>query len=310
MHLNTFNLVVIGAGALGCAILENLGKIDLSSIKIVDGDIVSKDNLKNQALYSEDDARFLRYKSDAAKSALESKNSKTNFISEHFYVGELRIDGVIGGADMVIDATDNIRTRLIINDACSRRKIPFLFASLRGNNGLFCIVDWKYACFNCIYRNSKPKDAEDCSRISAHSAATAGKSISDGLIAFLERKTGQNLFTSFSVDPISIFAVRINQDERCETCSAHAYRHRLENGFIQMCGNGIKFSIQRPVDLGKLSQELKGGDFKDGRSALLYKDEEKTVFVSNMGDFLFTGYEKDEAKDFISGLFSSGALDV
>ncbi len=310
MHLNTFNLVVIGAGALGCAVLESLGKLDFFSIRIVDGDIVSKDNLKNQTLYSEDDAKQLRYKSDAAKSALEKINSKTRFTSEHFYVGEARIDDILENADLVIDATDNVNTRLIINDACYRYKIPFIFGSLKGNKGFMYIADWKAACFNCIYRNLKLEDAEGCGVISEEAAASAGTLLVDKAIKFLTRKGGQDTFVSFSLAPLSVSEVKINRDEGCETCSVHSYKHRLENGFIQMCGNGIKFSLQRRVDLEKLAIRLKNADFKDGKTALLYKDKEKTIFISDLGDFLFSGYEKEEAKNFIDSLFSSGALVV
>ncbi len=308
MHLNTFNLVVIGAGALGCAVLENVGKVDFSSVTVVDGDIVSKENLKNQTLYSAEDARQLKYKSDAAKSAMEKTNGRTKFVSGPFYVGESRIGGVVKNADLVIDTTDNVRTRLIINDACSKRKVPLLFASLRGNNGFCCVVDWKAACFNCIYRNSRPEDAEGCGTISAEAAATAGKLIFEKAVAFLGSKAGQNLFTSFSIDPFSISAVKINRDEKCEACSGRTYEHRLDNGFIQMCGGGIKFSLQMPIDLDRLVLSLEGAEPKDGGSAVFCRKGDKTLFISKFGDFLFTGYGKNEAKELIYGLFSSGAL--
>lgn len=301
MDLNRFNLTVIGAGALGCAVLPRLLSRGFNAIKIVDGDIVTKPNLKNQPLYSETDAEGMKNKAEAAASYLIKGYPEARLTYHAFYVGENRVSGVIDGADMVLDMTDNAETRLIINDACVKKGVPLLVASVNGKNGFFYTINGKNACFNCIYRNSGMKREGGCANTPIGLVDALGAMVAkevEGVLASGVKKR-KVLFTSISARDKTISRVAITRDPQCETCGLHRYTHRFEGGFIQMCGNGLKFSLQRDLDLAKLSGNLRCPVSKEGGHTLFYKKGARTVLVSDNGDFLFTGYDESEAKQFV-----------
>lgn len=299
MGLNRFNLVVIGAGALGCAVLEKLVDINFASVRVVDGDIVTMGNLKNQRLYSKEDAFDSRYKATAAVARLKGKNDITVFTAFPFYMGEKRVNDILDGADLVLDLTDNLETRLTINDACAKNGIPLLVASLRTKDGFFYLIDWSNACFNCIQRNSSSKGEEGCVNIQAASAAFIGELMVNEVLSFFEGKA-EFFFNSISFEPEKVSRITIKKDPNCEVCGKHKYTHHLENEFIQMCGEGIKFSMQQDLDIKKLEKLLPGAIKKNDGQAIMFKNLDKAVFISNSGDFLFNGYTLDEAKKLIA----------
>jgi len=306
MGLNRFNLVVICAGALGSSLLLHISKDVFGSVKIVDGDIVTKKNLSNQKLYDITDVLGPKRKADAAVEHLETLNNTTKFLSRPFYIGERNILKVIRGTNLVIDLTDNIETRLIINDACAAQKIPLLVTSLRGSEGFFYLIDWNGACFNCIYRNASVKamvEKGDCARISSRYAKILTKLILNEIELFFADRGKEHVFNSISLSDGTIKKVKINRDGHCEACGKHEYLHKLENGFIQMCGDGIKFSLQRSLDLKKLAEKLHIVDYGVKNDVIFFKRGKKSVLISDDGDFLFTGYSKASAQNFIAGLF-------
>jgi len=302
MNLNRFNLVVVGAGALGCAVLKNLVSYGFGSIRIIDGDIVTKENLGAQTIYEENDANLLKYKTDAAITHLALLNPKIRLVGLPFYIGEQRAEEMLDGADMVLDFTDNLDTRLIINDACSKKGVPLLIASIKKDKGFFYIIDWKNACFNCIYRNSKDIDTKSCGGVSVENAKLLGDMISKEIVKFLRDKKDICLFNSVSIKEEKVSGVIMKRNEDCETCGKHSYKHKLDTGFIQVCGNAIKFSLQRKIDLKKVRTFLPGAVLVDKEDALLYRKGDKTVFISGFGDFLFGGFDREGAQKFISNV--------
>ncbi|MCL5009737.1 MAG: ThiF family adenylyltransferase [Candidatus Parvarchaeota archaeon] len=302
MDLNRFNIVVIGAGALGGAVLSKLIQAGPASIKIVDGDVVTAKNSVNQPLFTKKDADGFVNKADAIVSKFSSTSS-VRLVSEPFYVGEERIDSVIEGVDIVIDTTDNNETRLVINDACVRKRIPLAIASVRGNNGLLYIVDGNNACFNCIYRNGKKVDSSGCASVTAQRAQTVGVKAVDAVVNFLMYRT-ECPFTNVNADTGSTLETYIKKDSNCETCQKHIHLDRAGGGFIQICGEGIKFSLQKKIDLKRIAVAFPSAVYmQDGR--LLRMDSgSRSVLISDEGDFLFSGYDIEGAKTFISSVLS------
>ncbi len=297
-----FNIVVIGAGALGCAVINRLAKEGSFFITVVDGDIVTEKNLLNQSLYTSEDAARSVNKADAIAAHFKKEGS-INIKSRPFYVGEVRIDQVAARADIVVDLTDNIATRLVINDACIRMKIPLLVASIRGERGFVYIIDGKNACFNCIRRNTTLNGEHDCSNVSAIYADKLGGFVSLKIKDFLLSKKAC-AFSSVDLRTDAVSSIIIKKDKNCETCSAHSYTHSLDAGFVQICGDGIKFSAQKSVDLDSLSAAIGVIGTKRIGGLLRVGVGDKTVLVSHEGDFLFSGYTKEEAENFIERALS------
>jgi adenylyltransferase/sulfurtransferase len=148
--LKNSGILVIGAGGLGCSVLQYLTVAGIGKIGIADYDMVDESNLQRQVLYGTNDVGKL--KSIIAKNRLEHLNSLVDI--ELF---NLRIDSsnslkIIQDFDVIVDATDNFEARYAINDSCVITGKPMVHGSIYKYEGMVSVFNYKggptYRCYN------------------------------------------------------------------------------------------------------------------------------------------------------------------
>jgi sulfur-carrier protein adenylyltransferase/sulfurtransferase len=161
--LKQAKVLVVGAGGLGCPVLQYLTVAGVGKINIIEFDVVDETNLQRQVLYGSDDVGKL--KSIIAKNRLEHLNSLNEF-----GIINLRLDSsnalkILKDFDLIVDATDNLETRYIINDACVILNKPMIHGSIYKFEGLVSVFNYKggptYRCYNPppgkkVYKNPLP----------------------------------------------------------------------------------------------------------------------------------------------------------
>jgi molybdopterin/thiamine biosynthesis adenylyltransferase len=159
--LKQAKVLVVGAGGLGCPVLQYLTAAGVGKIGIAEFDMVEETNLQRQVLYGSTDVGKL--KSIIAKSTLEHLNS---FVE--FEIFNLRIDGsnslnTLKNFDIIVDATDNFDARYIINDSCVILNKPMVHGSIYKFEGVISVFNYEegptYRCFNPgnkDYKNPEP----------------------------------------------------------------------------------------------------------------------------------------------------------
>ncbi|MGJ9382216.1 MoeB/ThiF family adenylyltransferase [Salipaludibacillus sp. CF4.18] len=145
------HVLIIGAGALGTGNAENLVRAGVGTVTIVDRDYVEKSNLQRQQLYSEQDAFERLPKAVAAKTRLEAINSQVDIRAHVLDIRKEELEGLLKGIDLLIDATDNFDTRLIINDLTQKNDIPWIYGACVGSYGLsFTVIPKDTPCLHCL----------------------------------------------------------------------------------------------------------------------------------------------------------------
>lgn len=163
LKIKQARVLVIGAGGLGCPILQYLVAVGVGNIGIVDFDKVELHNLHRQILYTENNVGQL--KSTSAKTILENLNPHITIQTFEEKLSETNANEIIKNFDFIVDGTDNFTTRYIINDACVKINKPLIYGSIFKFEG-------QVAVFN--YKNSKnlrdifpeppnPEDVPNCS---------------------------------------------------------------------------------------------------------------------------------------------------
>jgi len=148
--LKSAKVLVVGAGGLGCPVLQYLTGAGVGTIGIIDPDVISVSNLHRQILYTTEDIG----KSKAQTAAF--KLSKANpFIQLIPYFEGLNIQNaleIIAQYDFVIDGTDNFETRYLINDACVILKKPFIYGAIYKFDGQVAVFNHKgNATYRCLF---------------------------------------------------------------------------------------------------------------------------------------------------------------
>ncbi|OLY93148.1 adenylyltransferase and sulfurtransferase [Cnuella takakiae] len=131
-------VLVVGAGGLGCPVLQYLAAAGVGYIGIADGDVVSLSNLHRQVLYSLEDVEHLKVK--AAAKAVHRINPEVEVKQYPFYLHNVLALELLPKYDIVVDCTDNFATRYMLNDACALMQKPLVMAALTQWEGQLAVL--------------------------------------------------------------------------------------------------------------------------------------------------------------------------
>ena len=148
-------VLLVGCGGLGTAALNLLVRAGVGEITVVDQDRVEASNLARQLLFEEADVGTPKALAGArAAGRINSAVSVTPVVA---HVGAENIVSLATGMDVVVDATDNLATRYLINDACVSLGIPWVYGGVIGSTGMtMTLVPGETACFRCLFPVSGP----------------------------------------------------------------------------------------------------------------------------------------------------------
>ena len=135
------SILVVGAGGLGSPVLYYLTAAGIGHLGIMDDDTVSESNLQRQILY--DTTCMGTPKVSVAATKLQQLNPSGRITP---YFTRLSLDNaleIISRYDIVIDATDNLYSRYLINDACVKLNKPFVYGSICEFNGQVSVFNYK-----------------------------------------------------------------------------------------------------------------------------------------------------------------------
>ncbi|WP_041086070.1 MoeB/ThiF family adenylyltransferase [Jeotgalibacillus soli] len=157
------HVLLIGAGALGTGNAEALVRAGVGTITIVDRDYVEASNLQRQQLYSEEDAKKRMPKAIAAKERLSQINSSVTIHAKIMDASFAELSSLAQDVDLMIDATDNYDTRLIINDAAQKYNVPWIYGACVGSYGMtFTIIPGETPCLQCLWDNIPMSGGQTC----------------------------------------------------------------------------------------------------------------------------------------------------
>lgn len=130
------SIALVGVGALGCAIAQQLVRAGIGSIRLIDADVPEISNLQRQVLIDELDVQSRTPKADAAAAKLARANSEVRIESRVERFTEENARNLLEGADLVLDGTDNFQTRYLINRVCVELGIPWVFGGVLAMSGM------------------------------------------------------------------------------------------------------------------------------------------------------------------------------
>lgn len=158
-------VLVIGAGGLGCPVLQYLAAAGVGTIGIVDHDRISLSNLQRQTLYSTEEVGKL--KSVTATEKLRALNPGIILTAYTEEVAASNVWDLISGYDLVVDATDNFATRYLISDTCCLLQKPLVFGAVsqyEGQVAVFGLNDQgQYLSYRDLFPEPpRPGEVQDC----------------------------------------------------------------------------------------------------------------------------------------------------
>lgn len=280
------HVLIIGAGALGTGNAEILVRAGIGRMTIVDRDYVEFSNLQRQQLYAESDASERLPKAIAAKRRLAAINSEVPVDAHILDVGVYELEQLASGVDLILDATDNFETRLVINDISQKHRIPWIYGACVGSYGLsYMIVPGKTPCLNCLL-NAVPLGGATCDTagiiaptvhmVVAYQSAEALKWLSGHHGALREELVSFDLWSNQHV-AIKVGAVKKDDCASCGHAPSFPYlkQEHLSKTAV-LCGRDtvqIRPPYKQELDLELLASKLPGKEGKLERNPFLLSYE-------------------------------------
>ena len=156
-RLKAANVLVVGAGGLGCPVMQYLATAGVGHIGVIDPDTVSYHNLHRQVLFTPDDVG--KSKAETVAKRLSAQQPLVRFST---YTEALTAENalpIIAAYDLVVDGTDNFETRYLVNDACVIQGKPFVSGAIDRYTGQVSVFNYQEGpTYRCLF----PEPPDEC----------------------------------------------------------------------------------------------------------------------------------------------------
>lgn len=266
-RIKASRVAVIGAGALGSPVIQYLAAAGVGEIKVVDFDVVSIGNLQNQVIHGKRDVN--RPKVASAKDTIKGINQKISIVTENVKIEADNIEEMIDGYDVVVDCTDNYKSRYLINDACALLGIPLVFGAIyqyEGQVGVFNLHNGP--CLRCQYPSPPPAGLVPTCAEGGTISALPGiiGSIQANEVLKLIIGIGENLGGKIlAVDSLYLQSkiLPVQKNEKCPICGKTATIFQVEDfDYEDFCGltqESDEITVEG-IEAEELAQRIERGE--------------------------------------------------
>lgn len=298
------SVVVIGCGALGTHTLDSLARAGVGNITAVDRDFVELHNLHRLAILDEEDVG--RPKAEALKEKLDEVNSEIEICAQVKDVNPTNVEKLIQDSDLVLDCTDNLITRYLINDGCVKQGIPWIYAAVIATYGMTMnIFPGKGPCFRCLFpERPAPGTMPTCDTagiLNTIPQAISALQVTEAYKILIGDSDVTTELKSLDILMGEMGKNHVEKDEDCPCCGQRDFQFldaKLGEKFTSLCGrNAIQVNPLRSerIDLKALSEKLsKLGEVEYNQSLLRFHAGENELNIFKDGRAIIKGTEDEE----------------
>ncbi|GAC1435226.1 MAG: molybdopterin-synthase adenylyltransferase MoeB [Ktedonobacteraceae bacterium] len=227
-RLHAASATILGCGALGTVLANNLCRAGVGRLVIADRDYVEMSNLQRQILFDEDDITRHLPKAIAAVEKLRKVNSDVHVEA---LVEDINADGIeslVRESDIVLDATDNFETRYLLNDVCIKYNRPWIYSGVIASYGVTMnIVPGDTPCLRCVFPEMPlPGTTPTCDTagvLNGIVGAITGLASTEALKILLKSERVSRAMTWMDVWENTFERIELPRQPDCPACGQHHY---------------------------------------------------------------------------------------
>lgn len=305
--------VIVGLGALGSLSSEMLVRAGVGKLILIDRDYVELTNLQRQTLYNEEDANEKKPKAVAAYDKLSKINSAVDIEVHVAHCDAGLIESVAEEADLILDGTDNFDTRMLINDAAFKYKLPWIYAAcIEGSYSSAAFVPGETPCFRCL-TPVLPATTLTCDTAGIISPAVhmaVSHQVTTALKILTEQFTGpyyMHIGNVWDMDYMK-FDISSMTESACPTCQTKEFPelNREETSAMKFCGRDMIQVIDGRLTESVVTETLEQADIVYKRTPYFIEfnyGETRIVSFSNGRMLMHNVVNLNKARTIINQLF-------
>ncbi|MDW7738531.1 MAG: ThiF family adenylyltransferase [Bacillota bacterium] len=297
-------VTIIGLGALGTVSSNQLCRAGVGHLKLVDRDFVEYSNLQRQILFDEKDASKVLPKAIAAAEKLSAANSEIVIEPLVADLSPGNAEKIIAESSLVVDGTDNLETRLLINDVCVKNNIPWIYGAVLGSVGMtMSIVPDNTPCLRChIEHLPTPGSIPSCDTEGVLSMAT-------GTVASIQSAEALRLLVGLEPTQGMLYidiwdrdfeTIHVEKRKECPTCGKKVFDFLNGESYswtTVLCGrNAVQIMppAEKKIDLKRLSERLEAiGKIAYNGYLLTLQVENKEIVLFPNGRAIIHGTDNE-----------------
>ena len=156
-------ILIIGAGGLGCPVVDYLARAGVNNISIADNDKIKLSNIHRQSIYDTNDIGKLKVEIIKKKIKKINPNSRIKIIKKR--ITKLNLSKIIKKNDIIVDGSDNFKTKFLLNDYSLKHKKTLITGAISKFDGhvfSFNFKNKKNPCLRCFYQTEPSDEILDC----------------------------------------------------------------------------------------------------------------------------------------------------
>jgi len=307
-RLQQSSVLLVGAGALGGSLAQTLARCGVGRLVLADRDVVELSNLPRQVLFEE--SHVGRPKAWAAREALARIGGPTRVEAHALHVDADNVEELARHVDLVLDGTDNLATRYLINDLCVESGRAWVYGGVVGASGLVMpIVPGRGACLRCLFPEPAPPGALatcDSAGVVLPAVALVAACQSAAALRWLSADAeGRERFETYLLDLDAwgghLRRLAAPRDPDCPCCGRREFPflfEAVERSAVALCGRATvqvrpQLGAAPRADLARLAERVAGsarGLVRD-ESLLAFEVESLRFTVFADGRALIEGTE-------------------
>jgi molybdopterin/thiamine biosynthesis adenylyltransferase len=239
--------LIVGIGALGSVAASALVRAGVGTVVLVDRDVVEESNLTDQSLFIEADATAARPKAEVAAQRLATFNRHVDIRGRVLDFSSNNAEALADAADVIVDASDNLPTKYLINDVAVSTGTPWIYGGCAGRLGMvMTVVPGRSHCMRCLWPEPpRPVRVDGCESMGLlpATASIVGSLQATEALKILLNKSDEVLRGLNRIDAwswrIRSIPIPTYEPSSCSCCGDRAFPY-LEGSGIQapslLCG--------------------------------------------------------------------------
>ncbi|MBI2558061.1 ThiF family adenylyltransferase [Candidatus Woesearchaeota archaeon] len=252
--LRNSTIAIVGLGALGTVSAQLMARAGIGNLILIDRDIVELSNLQRQTLFDESDVG--KPKALAAQEHLIKINSDVKI---NFFIDDLNCKNINGlipttdnsnkkiknkkNADLILDCTDNLETRFLINDFSIKNNIPFIYSSAVGSKGyVFNVIPNKTPCLKCFLKEAAQLGTCETTGVLNTITNLISSIQADEAVKILLNNPYEKHLLFFDIWKNELLKIKVNKNKNCICCMKNDFEYlngKKSSRIVKLCGNNI-----------------------------------------------------------------------